>query len=208
MRGWTTPYIQHHLPSSSSSVTPCCFWPAAVSDGSSVLPPTIGPPLDPECGSMRARAARDVPPQELDEAGGQSQDRQGAWAAGGVGGERQAFKREMAETQHSRSETRRSPLGRSPDSAREKLVALVKSSQTVDEEALGQHAAGGEADQAAQFRAGIKTAPNRKRRFVHGTRLFEHGFAFCSQHVAQARRSNKARPISVSRLAIRRATVA
>ena len=60
----------------------------------------------------------------------------------------------------------------------------MKRPQTIDQEALGQHAANGEADQTAHFRAGVEAAQNGKRSFVHGIRRVEDVFAFRRQHVA------------------------
>src|SRR5260370_36992024 len=66
----------------------------------------------------------------------------------------------------------------------DRRIAFMKRTETIDEEALGQHAPSGQADKPAQFRAGIEKAQNGERRFVHGTRLAKHRFAFGSERVA------------------------
>ena len=66
----------------------------------------------------------------------------------------------------------------------DRRMAFVKRTETIDDKVLGQHPADREADEAAQFRAGIEAAQDGERSLVHGGCLVEHRFAFRGEHVA------------------------
>ena len=60
----------------------------------------------------------------------------------------------------------------------------MKATEPIDEEALGQHSAGGQTDEATQFRTDIDAAQNGERSLVHGACLIEHRSAFRGERVA------------------------
>ena len=62
----------------------------------------------------------------------------------------------------------------------------MKDAEPIDQEALGQHPAGGQTDETAQLRTDVDAAQNRERGFVHGPCLIEHCSAFGRERVAVA----------------------